>query len=105
MIAPSRLRAIRKEARQAWDVYFAARAAALAAGRAMRATPAGVGRGRAEVAYEHRIEEACEARRWAWVVQQRLEHAESLPVVAHGGRVCPAALERLRLNGHLRSGS
>lgn len=95
-ISPSALKRIRRDEREAWAVYAVKRSAALAAGKAYRAK---VGR---LLAREDALYEAIEARHWAWTLTRRREQFESLPVEAHGGRVSPAALERLRANGRLK---
>ena len=99
-ISPSALRAERKYTREMWVKYAAARRVALEACAAWRVA----GRaGRLTLEREDRLCEAADARRWAWIYQTRLEAAELLPVTAHGGRVSPNALERLRANGRLRT--
>ena len=95
-ISPSALKAVRRDEREAWRTYEGLRRAALDAGKAYRAKACGV------LAHEDALYAAVEARRWAWILTRRREQFESLPVEAHGGRVSPAALERLRRNGRLK---
>lgn len=99
-ISPSALRATRKHAREQWAEYAAARKVALETCARWRA---GGRTGRLTFEREDHLATAAEARRWAWLFQTQLEAAELLPVTAHGGRVSPNALERLRANGRLRT--
>lgn len=99
-ISSSALRTLRKVTREQWTEYAAARRVALETCAAWRAS----GRtGRLTLEREDKIAAVVEARHWAWIYQRRLEAAERLPVTAHGGRVSPNALERLRANGRLRT--
>lgn len=96
-IAPSTMKLFRRRERDAWREYEALRTKAIEAGRAHRKN-----RGQLLLGREDAVAAAWEARFWAWHWTGRRIAAEKLPLEAHGGRVSPAALERLRRSGRLR---
>lgn len=91
------LKALRRRVREALATYLDVRAAALMAGRQARARKTSGTR----LVLEDAIGEVWGARHDLRNARARLAKAEAAECVPHGGRMSPAAIERLRDVGRL----